>query len=220
MGRRLSRSYQSAHSIRMMASTAVVLLMLIAAVRLWPVTDGPRDDRTYRSDIETIHIDEVLQTAQARSKPPPPPPPVPIEAQRDFLLEEPDLDLDVSLPDVAEMPGLDEATGERTSGARVHEAARPVRFVEPEYTPEARRQRLRAEIVVQLLVTRDGRVEDTLILNRYVLADDADRRPVEEIGFGLEEAALAAARRWVFRPAREDGSPVESFYVVTFSFGV
>lgn len=209
----------------MLASLAGVLLLLIALVRLWPLPQpGESTDVVYRAEPEAIAIDEILQTSQSVSKPPPPPPPVPVESTMDFLVEEPELDFDVSLPDIADLtrrgpPG--DGADEMTTSASLEEAARPVRFVEPEYTRDARRKRLKAEIVVQVLVSREGNVRETQILRRYLLGTSAsEREAVDVIGYGLEEAAVTAARRWIFRPARLDGIPVESYYELTFSFGV
>lgn len=204
---------------------ACVLVLMIGLVRLWPPA-RPSEPRelVYRSEQEAIAIEDILQTSQPTSRPPPPPPPIPIESAADLILEEPVLDFDVSLPDIADLtrqgpPG--DGSDAVTTGASVEEAARPVRFVEPEYTRDARRKRLKAEIVVQVLVARDGNVRETRIIRRYLLgASASERQAVDEVGYGLEEAAVAAARRWVFRPARLDGVAVDSFYELTFSFGV
>src|SRR5690625_5390259 len=43
---------------------------------------------------------------------------------------------------------------------------------------------------------------------------------VDRVSYGLEEAALTAARQWLFRPARDGGQAVPAHYDLTFSFGV
>ncbi len=223
VGRLHTRSYQAAHQVRILASTAAVLLIMLGLVRLWPITEDEPSRLIYRADVETIQVEEILQTAQGASVPPPPLPPVPIDVPTDFLVDEPDLNFDVTLPDVAQVDPIGhhrDAAADETSGPTVREAARPVRFVEPDYTADARRRQVRAEILVQLHVSSNGRVEETEILARYLLdGNPPQKTAVAEIGFGLEEAALAAAQRWVFRPARVDGSRVESIFEVTFSFG-
>ena len=89
--------------------------------------------------------------------------------------------------------------------------------MEPEYTREARRARIRTEIVVEVQVSPTGQVLSATVVERYLLTPR--RRRVDTLGYGLEEAALAAARRWRFRPARVNDQPVASFTRITFSFG-
>ncbi|MFV1981585.1 MAG: energy transducer TonB [Rhodothermia bacterium] len=43
---------------------------------------------------------------------------------------------------------------------------------------------------------------------------------MRRVGFGVEEAALSAADRWRFRPARHGGRVVQTYYTLTFRFGV
>jgi protein TonB len=97
---------------------------------------------------------------------------------------------------------------------------RPVRIVEPEYTREARRKKIRAEVVVEVLVDERGRVSKARVLERFVLGKDDEKEPVSLLGFGLEESAVAAAERCVFRPARFGGKTVPGYKTLRFSFGV
>lgn len=180
----------------------------------------------YRTtEQEVIDVDEIQPTRQARRAPPPPAPPIPVIVPDDVVLEEYELDfsdshlLDLEDPgeDIAETEGTDAvATG---GGTTVGPKA--VRFVEPEYTREARRRRIRAEVVVEVLVDDRGRVQETLIEERFILdREGGSKTPVTELGYGLEEAAVSAAKRWIFRPARENGKPVPSYTTLTFTFGV
>ncbi|MFW5955445.1 MAG: energy transducer TonB, partial [Rhodothermales bacterium] len=205
-------------------SLVVVLLCANLSVRLWPAHDArqPQDVPPGNAG-ELIHLEEVAQTSHGAVRPPPPPPPIPIVASEEIEWETPDLDFEVALPDPSKalhagLPGSDTETS--AGGPSFEEDARPIRFVEPEYTREARRRGLRAEIVVVVRVAPDGQVVDTEIIRRYLLEQAATKRPTDEIGYGLEEAAVAAAQRWLFRPARVNGRPVESVYELTFSFGV
>ena len=66
-----------------------------------------------------------------------------------------------------------------------------------------------------------GNVSEAQVVKRYLVnKDKTERTFVQEIGYGVEEAALAAAGRWMFRPAREGGKIVRSYTTLTFSFGV
>ena len=73
-----------------------------------------------------------------------------------------------------------------------------------------------------MLVDEKGRVEATKVLERFLLGSKKDdpKRAVTLLGYGLEEAALSAAGRWLFRPARKNGTAVRSYHALTFRFGV
>lgn len=212
---------------RLLACVTASLLLAISAVRFWPNAEEASDLRpVYRvAEQETIEIDEIQPTRQAASAPAPPAPPIPIVVPDDQVLEDVELDFTDGLLPI-DAPG-EEASPEgtsavtRASASGVTAGPKTVRFVEPEYTKEARRKRIRAELVVRVLVNEQGRVEQSTIVERFLLGDDGSaKQPVEMLGYGLEEAALSAADRWMFRPARKDGKPVASHTVLTFTFGV
>lgn len=215
------------YRLRVLLSTAAALLVLITFVKLWPVhSEETHDSPTYRvSEQEVIEIEEIQPTLQARQAPPPPAPPIPVVVPNDAFLEEHELDLsDAGFLDVdsaAQDEAITEGPAETAASAGQTVGPKAIRFVEPEYTSEARRRRVRAEVVVEVLVDDGGRVLDTRIEERFLLEEDgAAKKPVAEVGYGLEEAALSAARRWIFRPARENGHPVSSYTILTFTFGV
>jgi TonB family protein len=66
--------------------------------------------------------------------------------------------------------------------------------IEPEYSEEARKARYQGTVVLEALVRKDGSV-DVLHL-------------VRSLGFGLDQSAIDALKRWRFRPAMKDGKPV------------
>jgi periplasmic protein TonB len=74
--------------------------------------------------------------------------------------------------------------------------------VEPEYSEEARKARYQGTVVLQAIVRRDGKV-DVLQL-------------VRSLGFGLDQNAIDALKKWRFRPAMKDGKAVD----VTMNFEV
>lgn len=203
------------------------LLILIAAFRFWPMPSNEIDESTV-FDVrgqELVQIEEILQTQQLEKKPPPPAPLPPVVVPDDIDLEEVLIELsDETL--AVEDPGEDaerqegNTEGEQFS-ARADRGPRAVWIVEPEYTRAADRRDVRAEIVVEVLVSRTGRVEETRIVERYLIdREQTEREPVDEVGYGLEEAALDAAARWRFEPAIERGQRVQSFTTLTFVFGV
>jgi TonB family protein len=67
-------------------------------------------------------------------------------------------------------------------------------FVEASYPPDARAQGLEASVELELTISADGIVTEA--------------RVVTPVGNGFDEAAVAAARRFTFEPARRDGVPL------------
>ena len=85
----------------------------------------------------------------------------------------------------------------------------PPRVVErtttPQYTPEARAQRVQGVVILQATIDLAGQVRDVEVLKGLPL--------------GLTEAAVEAVRGWTFVPALdEQGRPVEVLYNLTVNF--
>ncbi len=211
--------------IRVQCCFATSLLLLLLTIKVWPVpTDDAPNDIVYSSrGPEIILLEDVVPTRQQRQPPPPPAPLPPVIVPNDRILED-DLVFDDSFIEV-EDPGLDselapgDPIGAAPTGARAESAPKPIRIVEPEYPRAARRKNIRAEIVITVIVDSRGRVEAPTIVERFLLKE-ASRQPVSELGYGLEEAALSAATRWLFRPAQKDGKAVRSQHELSFKFGV
>jgi protein TonB len=79
-----------------------------------------------------------------------------------------------------------------------------LREVRASYTDEARRANLNGEVVLEIVVRRDGSVGDVRILQR--------------LGSGLDERAVQAVRQWRFAPARLKGTPVDVVVEVAVEF--
>jgi TonB family protein len=75
------------------------------------------------------------------------------------------------------------------------EPPRLITEVKPDYTDEARRRGLEGEVVMEIVVRRDGTVGDVRVL--------------KGLGSGLNERAVQAIRQWRFAPARLRGTPVD-----------
>ncbi len=84
------------------------------------------------------------------------------------------------------------------------EPPRLLKEVKADYTEDARRQGIKGEVVMEIIVRRDGTVGDTRILNR--------------LGAGLDERAVQAVRQWRFAPATRQGSPVDVLVEVSVEF--
>jgi len=221
------RRYRDQYTTRVLAGIAASLLLVIVAVKAWPLPDGDAPSNLVFSTRgqEVIEIEEIIPTSQREQIPPPPAPLPPIVVPTDVILDDVPLEFSDSLLPIEE-PGLDpELTpgdeGPTANLAQAESGPKPVRIVEPEYTREARRKKIRAEVVVEVLIDEKGRVQESKIVERFILGDDDDpKEVVAEIGYGIEEAAINAAERWLFRPARQNGAAVRSYHPLTFRFGV
>lgn len=206
-----------------MASLALTLLLLIVLVRFWPTFDASPDVVYSDAGREAIQIEEIQPTSQSRERRPPPPAPIPpVVVPNDVIIETEPLDFtdsDLPIDDPGEDALEQEGTDEASAALQPDQNARLLRYVEPEYTRAARRRDVRAEVVVEVQVDAEGKVQSASIVERKLLNDDGQSdRTVDELGYGLEEAALSAARACLFRPARADGQPVPTHTTLTIRF--
>jgi periplasmic protein TonB len=81
---------------------------------------------------------------------------------------------------------------------------RLLREVKASYTDEARRRGTTGNVILEIVITRDGTVSDVSV-----------RRG---LGAGLDERAIEAVRQWKFAPARRLGEPVDVIVEVAVEF--
>ncbi|MEX2270826.1 MAG: energy transducer TonB [Vicinamibacterales bacterium] len=79
-----------------------------------------------------------------------------------------------------------------------------LREIRPSYTDEARRQGVEGDVVLEIIVRRDGTVGEVRVLRR--------------LGAGLDHKAIDAVRQWRFAPARRMGAPVDVVVEVAVEF--
>lgn len=82
--------------------------------------------------------------------------------------------------------------------------ARPLSLVRPDYTEEARRARIQGRVRIELALDDHGEVQTAHVL--------------DGLGYGLDEAALEAARRLRFSPALRCSRPVAAPFVIAMRF--
>ncbi len=212
------------YRLRVLSCGAGSLLLLIFIFKFWPLPGQiePEPFPYHTEGQELIAMEEVLPTRQSQKPPPPPPPIIPLAVPDDIVI---DYEIEVQdVPLILEEYGEESAiaegtTGEATAAVAPEVGPKPLRFVEPEYTREARRKKVKAEVVIEVFVDEKGNVQDAKIVERFIYSKDK-KKPVASLGYGLDETALTAAQKWTFRPARQNGAPVQSYTTLTFSFGV
>lgn len=93
--------------------------------------------------------------------------------------------------------------GPYRAGAGI-EAPTLLREVKANYTDEARRKGIQGEVILEIVVRRDGSVGDVRVLRG--------------LRAGLEREAIDAVRQWRFGPARRHGVPVDVIVEVSVAF--
>jgi protein TonB len=76
--------------------------------------------------------------------------------------------------------------------------------VEPEFSEEARKAKLQGVVMLYAEVDTNGRLRNI--------------RVTRGLGLGLEEKAIEAVKRWLFRPGTRDGKPVVAAAAIEVNF--
>jgi len=97
-------------------------------------------------------------------------------------------------------PALPKARMEAKRSSDVEILFKPL----PVYTEEARRLKIEGEVLVEVLFAASGEVRIS--------------RVVQSLGHGLDEAAVRAAERIRFKPAENNGNPVDSVAIARITF--
>ena len=105
--------------------------------------------------------------------------------------------------------GIGDGSGGGTGGGPYRpgsgiEPPRLLREVKPEYSDEARRRGISGDVLLEIVVRRDGSVGDVSIM--------------QALGAGLDQRAVQAVRQWRFDPARRKGVPVDVLVEVAVEF--
>lgn len=107
--------------------------------------------------------------------------------------------------------GIDQGSGGGTGGGPFRpgsgiEPPRLLHEVKPQYSDEARRLGIAGEVVLEIVVRRDGHVGDVRVL-RGLRTD-------------LDERAIAAVRQWLFAAATRHGEAVDVLVEVAVDFNI
>lgn len=174
---------------------------------------------------------EMLQRQLAPRTAPPPvaaPPPDPVAASHPALAAMPDFGINLSggpggpggiavpMGGPAPVAAAPVAQKEKTFGSTAPAAAagddcaeeivkaKPQGFVQPTYTDDARAAGIEGRVRVQVTIDQAGTVLDAKV--------------VSGLGHGLDESAIAAAKRMSFSAATRCGTAVKSTFVISMRF--
>ena len=88
----------------------------------------------------------------------------------------------------------------------VEQRARLISKPEPQYSEEARRNQITGTVMLRVVFSRTGQVEQI--------------RAIQTLPFGLTERAIAAARGIKFAPAMKGGRPVSTYMQLEYNFNL
>jgi periplasmic protein TonB len=105
--------------------------------------------------------------------------------------------------------GIGEGEGGGTGGGPYRpgsgiEPPRLLHEVKAQYTEDARRRGIAGDVLLEVVVRRDGTVGDAHVLHG--------------LGYGLDERAISAVRQWRFAAAQRKGVPVDVLVEVAVEF--
>jgi hypothetical protein len=212
-----SRIDTAPYDIRFKISLIAVMIFIMALFRFGPeFRRNQLDFRDFRAS-EQITIDLIEITTQSSPPASPPRPRVSVRTFSDPVIVETDIDIVFDFvinldPGIARAPG----TGVGLVVRNPQRPPRVQRIVEP-IGPDVT---TRIEIVAELTVGSDGRVEDVNIISiKRRNSVSGQLEEVEQIDKAYLDATREAAMQWQFRPATEQGNPVRSVSEHVFTFG-
>jgi TonB family protein len=104
-------------------------------------------------------------------------------------------------------PGKGGGTGDGVFSVGGGVSAPRVRFQpQPEYSDDARKARAQGTVELLIIVREDGTVDFQNVTKR--------------LGYGLDQKAIDAVRKWRFDPGRKDGKPVATQVLVEVNFAL
>jgi periplasmic protein TonB len=78
--------------------------------------------------------------------------------------------------------------------------------IQPEYSDDARKARVQGTVELVIVVNADGSVQVEKVQ--------------KSLGYGLDQRAIEAVRRWRFTPGKRDGQPVATYVEVLVNFSL
>lgn len=79
-----------------------------------------------------------------------------------------------------------------------------IKKVEPEYSEEARKAKWQGTVKLTVIVDETGHARDTKV--------------EKSLGLGLDQKAIEAVEKWLFKPAMKDGKPVAVYATIEVTF--
>jgi len=186
----------------------ITITLFIAAFKISPTEDKLKVDTLQPQDI--IRIEDIINTVQ---KPKPPAPPKIIEATRDDIIQDIELD-NIEINDDAQLtqpppPDLPKVLDE------------DVIFIWSEVMPEpiGGIKAIQEKVVYTEIAVLAG-IEGTVLIDAVIDKEGnvIDAKIFRDIGGGLGESALNAVRATKFNPGKQRGKPVKVKVTIPIKF--
>jgi len=206
----------------MTGSTLWVLIFFLAVAASLSMTSRSAKVEHRVSIVVLPPLEPTTPPRVLPDRPPLPPPPiapskkmgafvpVPVEHDRDVIIETPPPPVDPSIPTdqkgretIVISKEQEEPPPLPTDLVNAEVLPEPIIQVTPEYPEFAKQAGVSGTVLVRALIGKDGRVRDAFVASSIPLLDDA---------------ALRAVRRWVFRPALNNDHPVMVWVAIPMKF--
>ena len=79
-----------------------------------------------------------------------------------------------------------------------------IRKIEPEYSEEARKAKWQGTVQLSVVIDETGHARDLKVS--------------KSLGLGLDQKAMEAVAKWLFKPGMKDGRPVAVFATIEVTF--
>lgn len=208
---------------RIMACIIAAEIIALGFFHFWPVSEN--SEEIFQDDFseDVLAIEDIVRTEQTEPASPPRPQ-VPLPQPTDEVIEEEITEIDdLNIAETSDSLSIAMLGNEGESDEPVsnpQNSPSVIRIVEPTVPDAAKRENIKAEIWVNFLVDKEGRVEEASISQIKIYdTNSGEVKEVESIGYGLTAATLNAALQWRFRPARNNGEAVRAYTRQIFTFG-
>ncbi len=212
-GRRLLRKargkdWRTHYRLSVEIGFGLSVLLLVALVRA-PLNRSSDSFEISLAQQEVVTIEEIQQTKQPEKAPPPPRPPVPVEVADDSVIDDDNLDLDVTL-DIGEMTTFMRPPPEPVEEDEPEENLDEIFVVVEEmpqiiggagkiyeyleYPPIARQAQMEGLVIVGVVVEADGSGTNWTV--------------IKSAGKVLDDAAIEAVKKLRYKPGKQRGRAV------------
>ncbi|MDX1740099.1 MAG: energy transducer TonB [Rhodothermales bacterium] len=213
------KNWHTHYRLSVEAGLVVSLAVLVWLIRapLYPSTEA---FEVTLAEQEVVEMEEIKQTKQEMRPPPPPRPPVPVEVPDDAILDDDELDLDVTL-DLGEAaayipPPPAPVEEEDDAGEDMSEI-----FVVVEEMPEIIGGHNKIyEYLEYPTIARQAQMEGLVVVQVVVEPDGTGSNPViaKSAGRVLDDAALEAVKNLRYKPGKQRGRAVRVKLAIPIRF--
>lgn len=155
----------------------------------------------------TVEVENIPQTKINTAPPPPARPTIPVASEDDDIPEDEMIDESIfefdNPANMAPPPPPESDEEESIPFFKVSKKPAVIKKVAPKYPDLARRAGIEGQVVCQIIVGKDGRVKEAKVVKSVPM---------------LDEAALAAVRKWVFSPGEQRDRKVSVKMIVPVQF--